>query len=184
MAVNLTSVPAGSEPLELSAPWRLLLLSDGSVTRHLQLLTGQETVVQCLEMRDIGEHHRGLPDDVEDIPAPLVQRQVLLHAGSVSGPPLVYAASWWNSSTVDQYLKDKSQPIWVSLSRGHVELYREVRQVYLGTSKELEHILGEEGPFWGRHYFFWHHGTPLTLIFEVFSNSLEGYLGPKYKGAS
>ena len=25
---------------QLSAPWRLLLLSDGSVTRHLQLLTG------------------------------------------------------------------------------------------------------------------------------------------------
>ena len=32
---------AGQCPVDqLSAPWRLLLLSDGSVTRHLQLLTG------------------------------------------------------------------------------------------------------------------------------------------------
>ena len=34
------------------------------------------------------------------------------------------------------------------------------------------------GPFWGRHYVFWHNGKPLTLIYEVFSTALEQYLGP------
>ncbi|MHC5832457.1 MAG: chorismate pyruvate-lyase family protein, partial [Nostoc sp.] len=33
------------------------------------------------------------------------------------------------------------------------------------------------GPFWGRHYLFWHHGQPLTLIYEVFSPYLTKYLG-------
>lgn len=34
------------------------------------------------------------------------------------------------------------------------------------------------GPYWGRHYVFWHNGKPLTLIYEVFSTALEQYLGP------
>lgn len=34
------------------------------------------------------------------------------------------------------------------------------------------------GPFWGRHYVFWHNGKPLTLIYEVFNTALESYLGP------
>jgi chorismate--pyruvate lyase len=34
------------------------------------------------------------------------------------------------------------------------------------------------GPFWARHYTFYVKGRPLTLIYEVFSNALEAYLGP------
>lgn len=40
--------------------------------------------------------------------------------------PLVYACSWWDAAQVDGYLQDRSKPIWVSLSQGQVELYREV----------------------------------------------------------
>lgn len=40
-----------------------------------------------------------------------------------------------------------------------------------------------EGPFWGRQYLFWHDGKPLTLIYEVFSNQLEQFLGnPRQPG--
>lgn len=55
---------------------------------------------------------------------------------------------------------------------------REVQIVYHGNNSELEHLLGSKGPFWGRQYFFWHNGKPLTLIYEVFSSSLEKFLGP------
>ena len=37
---------------------------------------------------------------------------------------------------------------------------------------------GRTGPFWGRQYLFWHDRKPLTVIHEVFSTSLERYLGP------
>lgn len=37
---------------------------------------------------------------------------------------------------------------------------------------------GQEGPFWGRSYVFWHDGRPLTIIYEVFSPRLQDYLGP------
>jgi len=42
----------------------------------------------------------------------------------------------------------------------------------------LESAFEQSGFFWGRHYLFWHHGKPLTLIYEVFSPYLTKYLGP------
>ena len=36
--------------LALSGPWRLLLLGDGSPTRHLQLLTGHPVEVELIAM--------------------------------------------------------------------------------------------------------------------------------------
>lgn len=51
-------------------------------------------------------------------------------------------------------------------------------QVYVGHSPRLEELFGVAGPFWGRHYTFWHDGQPLTLIYEVFSPRLTAYLGP------
>jgi chorismate lyase len=97
---------------------------------------------------------------------------------TASGQRLAYAASWWEASHVDEYLQNRSLPIWASLARLRTELYRDVQGLYYGESKALELAFGQEGPFWGRHYLFWHHGKPLTLIYEVFSPYLTQYLGP------
>jgi chorismate lyase len=78
---------------------------------------------------------------------------------------------------VDEYLENRSLPIWESLSRLHTELYRDVQGLYYGHSPELEIAFGEKGAFWGRHYLFWHARQPLTLIYEVFSPYLRKYLG-------
>jgi chorismate--pyruvate lyase len=74
--------------------------------------------------------------------------------------------------------QDRSQPIWVSLSRGQVELHRDIQTVFAGSAAPLEQHLGPGQPLWGRQYLFWHNGRPLTLIHEVFSRRLERYLGP------
>lgn len=92
----------------------------------------------------------------------------------------MYAASWWSASEVDHYLTDRDKPIWVSLSLGHIELYREIQHLWHGHSERCEELLGCKGPFWARQYFFWHNGKPLTLIYEVFSPRLEKYLGPAH----
>ena len=42
----------------------------------------------------------------------------------------------------------------------------------------LRREFGEQGPFWGRQYIFWHDSKPLTLIYEVFSPRLQRLLGP------
>lgn len=139
----------GSPLMGLAAPWRVLLLSDGSVTRHLELLTGRETTVDCLQMLPLPltapdeappsstsplaqQHHQQPPPPpppaARRVAPPLLQRQALLRAGG-EGAPLVYAASWWCSATVSDYLKDGARPIWVSLSMGQVEVFREILEV-------------------------------------------------------
>ncbi len=161
---------------QLSPAWQILLLGDGSPTRHLQLLTGEPTEVDVIDMSPVGIDRDSAPDAIELVPGPRLRRQVWLK--TASGQRLAYAASWWEASHVDEYLQNRSLPIWASLARLRTELYRDVQGLYYGESKALELAFGQEGPFWGRHYLFWHQGKPLTLIYEVFSPYLTQYLGP------
>ncbi len=160
----------------MSPAWQILLLGDGSPTRHLQLLTGEPTEVDVIDMSLIGLDADGAPEQIQAVPGPRLRRQVWLR--TPSGQRLAYAASWWEASHVDDYLQNRSLPIWASLARLRTELYRDVQGIYHGHSLSLETAFGLSGPFWGRHYLFWHHGQPLTLIYEVFSPYLAKYLGP------
>ncbi|MBK4728372.1 chorismate lyase [Oxynema sp. CENA135] len=160
----------------LAPGWQMLLLGDGSPTRHLKLLTGETTEVDVIDMSAIGTHPDGAPAIIKAVPAPHLRRQVWLR--TPSGQRLAYAASWWEAAHVDEYLQNRSIPIWDSLSRLHAELYRDVRGIHYGHSAILEKAFGQSGPFWGRHYLFWHQKKPLTLIYEVFSPYLTRYLGP------
>ena len=169
------SVQQGLPHTQLAPTWQILLLGDGSPTHLLQLLTGEQTEVDVIDMSLIDEKEDGAPDEIAAISEPRLRRQVWLR--TASGQRLAYAASWWNSGAVDDYLQNRSQPIWRSLSTLHTELYRDVRGVSCGYCPALEVEFGEKAPFWGRHYLFWHDGKPLTLIYEVFSPYLKKYLG-------
>jgi chorismate lyase len=170
-----TMVKQGLPHHQLSPAWQILLLGDGSPTRHLQLLTTEKTEVDLIDMSTIGRDNDGAPSQVEIIPEPRLRRQVWLR--TASGQRLAYAASWWDANHVDDYLQNRSLPIWESLSRLHTELYRDIQGIYYGHSPALEKAFQEKGPFWGRHYLFWHDRKPLTLIYEVFSPYLRKYLG-------
>lgn len=66
-----------TSPLSREHPlWRLLLLSDGSVTRHLQILTGSAVTVDCLSMEPVSTGDSGLPRAVAELEHPLLQREV------------------------------------------------------------------------------------------------------------
>ena len=160
---------------QLSPTWQMLLLGDGSPTHLLQLLTGERTEVDVIDMSLIGTKDDGAPEEIEVITEPRLRRQVWLR--TASGQRLAYATSWWNGSNVDEYLQNRSLPVWRSLSDLHTELYRDVRGIYYGHSSKLEAAFGHKAPFWGRHYLFWHDRQPLTLIYEVFSPYLQKYLG-------
>ena len=169
-------VKRGLPHTQLAPAWQLLLLGDGSPTRHVQLLTGELTEVDVIDMSPIGMSTDQAPAMMQMLPSPRIRRQVWVR--TASGQRLYYAASWWEASHVDEYLQNKSLPIWASLARLRTELYRDVQGIYYGNSEALESGFQEKGPFWGRHYLFWHHGQPLTLIYEVFSPFLTNYLGP------
>lgn len=163
---------------QLSPAWQMLLLGDGSPTRHLQLLTRERTEVDVIDMSPIGMDLDGAPDIIRMVPGPRLRRQVWLR--TASGQRLAYATSWWEASHVDEYLQNRSLPIWASLGRLRTELYRDIQGIYYGHSEPLETGFGQRGPIWGRHYLFWHHGKPLTLIYEAFSPHLTRYLGPMH----
>lgn len=169
------AVQQGLPHSQLAPAWQILLLGDGSPTRHLQLLTGEPTEVDVIDMSAIGMDLDNAPAQIQVVPGPRLRRQVWLR--TASGQRLAYATSWWEASHVDEYLQNKSLPIWLSLTRLRTELYRDVQGLYYGHSAELERAFGQTGPFWGRHYLFWHHGQPFTLIYEVFSPYLQKYLG-------
>jgi chorismate lyase len=170
------AVQMGLPHSQLAPAWQILLLGDGSPTRHLQLLTGEATEVDVIDMSIVGMDSDHAPPQIQVVPGPRLRRQVWLR--TASGQRLAYATSWWEASHVDEYLQNKSIPIWASLARLRTELYRDVQGLYYGHSAVLEQAFGHAGPFWGRHYLFWHHGQPFTLIYEVFSPYLEKYLGP------
>lgn len=169
------AVQTGLPHSRLAPTWQMLLLGDGSPTRHLQLLTGEPTEVDVIDMSPIGMNPDDAPDPIHMIPGPRLRRQVWLR--TASGQRLAYATSWWEASHVDEYLQNRSLPIWVSLAHQRTELYRDIRGVHYGNSVPLAAAFGDPGPFWGRYYLFWHHGHPLTLIYEIFSPYLANYLG-------
>ncbi|MBW4417998.1 MAG: chorismate lyase [Myxacorys californica WJT36-NPBG1] len=169
-------IQQGLPHTQLAPTWQMMMLGDGSPTHCLQLLTGERTEVDVLDMSPIGFATDHAPSSIEKVPGPRLRRQIWLR--TASGQRLGYATSWWELSHIDDYLQNRSQPIWLNLSRLRAELYRDIQGLYYGHSKALEEAFGHPGPFWGRHYLFWHHGQPLTLIYEVFSPYLEKYLGP------
>ena len=63
--------------------------------------------VECLEMRQLedGVDTSDLPQAISLLEGPLLQRQVLLHLPEPLNRAFVYAASWWNADTVEEYLK-------------------------------------------------------------------------------
>jgi chorismate lyase len=169
-------------------------------------MTGQTVTVECLEMQDVGLFSAQsipgkayIPQTEEEFRT--VRRQVFLKMSDEVERPYVYASSWWRRDVVDEYLKDRSKPIWTSLSSERTELFREIIELEHGHCGELEryavvdHVLdvgiffssiafsycrhfGCKGPFWARTYIFWHNQKPLTVIYEVFSPRLHEFLGP------
>ncbi|TCD58990.1 DUF98 domain-containing protein [Synechococcus sp. BS56D] len=161
-------------PWSLPGPWRLMLLGDGSPTRHLRLLTGHPVAVRLIAM-EADSTMEGAPREVRELDHPLLRRQVWLECGGIT---LAWAESWWNQTEAEQHLQDRNLPIWLSLTQGRSELFREVDGLALVQSHWLEEGFQATGPFWSRHYRFFRQGRELTVIREVFSPRLEDWLGP------
>ena len=166
---------------ELSGPWRLLLLGDGSPTRHLQSLTGIAVDVEVIAMEADNGQPQEAPAEVAELDQPLLRRQVWLRCGTQT---LAWAESWWNQGEAERHLQERNQPIWRSLTAKRAELYREVDGLALVVAPRLEEGFGHPGPYWSRHYRFFRGGRELTVIREVFSPALERWLGPAQHTAS
>eukprot|EP00038_Savillea_parva_P007701 m.171960 g.171960 ORF g.171960 m.171960 type:complete len:311 (-) comp13451_c0_seq1:176-1108(-) len=158
----------------LCGPWRLLLLGDGSPTRHLKLLTGIPVEVDVISMAADDKAIHEAPREISGLSPPLIRRQVWLRCGTTT---LAWAESWWNADLAAQHLAQRDRPIWHSLTANRAELYREVDGLAVVSAPHLEARFDCPGPYWSRHYRFFRGGKPLTVIREVFSPRLEDWLG-------
>jgi chorismate-pyruvate lyase len=173
----------------LRGPWRLLLLGDGSPTRHLESLTGLAVEIELIAMGPDSsfspERSGGVanppPEEISELKPPLLRRQVWLRCGEQT---LAWAESWWNQAQAEDYLRQKDQPIWHSLTSKRAELFREVDGLAKVDAPWLAERFGSPGPFWSRHYRFFRGGKELTVIREVFSPALETWLGPASSGGT
>lgn len=166
----------------LSGPWRLLLLGDGSPTRHLESLSGRPVEIELIAMAPDPPSRQGgaelggpPPPEIGELEGPLLRRQVWLCCG---GQTLAWAESWWNTGQAAAHLRERNLPIWRSLTARRAELFREVDGLAQVDAPWLEERFGSPGPFWSRHYRFFRGGRELTVIREVFSPALERWLGP------
>ena len=165
---------SGDGPKELPGPWRLMLLGDGSPTRHLRLLTGHEVQINLIAMQLDANPDNEAPLEISELKPPLLRRQVWLTCGPHT---LAWAESWWNYKEAEKHLQNKNQPIWHSLTKGRSELFREVDGLALVNADWLELKFEQPGPFWSRHYRFFRQERELTVIKEVFNPILETWLG-------
>ncbi|GMH43810.1 hypothetical protein BSKO_11744 [Bryopsis sp. KO-2023] len=156
--------------LALPPAVKMLLLSDGSMTRHIGLIRGEEVLVE-----PFGKPQRA---ELENIPelcwhkleGPIVEREVFLRTKTTE--PLMYATSWWNEETLSSYMKTMDKPMGTQLSARKVETHKEIDHVFLGESAQLSAALGEKGPFWGRLYTMWSGAKPICILYEVLSGRL------------
>ena len=170
-----TAFLVGNSLPTISGPWKLMLLGDGSPTRHLQLLTNHETKIRLISMQIDPLFKKEGPREIDQLKEPLIRRQVWIRNQNKN---LAWAESWWNTEQVSQNLKSKEEPIWKNLTQDRSELFREVDSISIVNSNWLEEEFCFEGPFWSRNYRFFRNKKPLTIIREVFNPLLETWLGP------
>ena len=151
-----------------------MLLGDGSPTRHLQLLTKQETKIELIGMNE-NNHFKGEgPKEIHQLKKPLIRRQVWIKNNERK---LAWAESWWNIEQVKVNLTNKKEPIWKNLTQDRSELFREIDTIGLVKSNWLEKEFSCKGPFWSRNYRFFRSRKPLTIIREVFNPYIERWIG-------
>ena len=78
-----------------------MLLGDGSPTRHLQLLTNQETKIKLISMQIDPLFIEEGPKELNQLNGPLIRRQVWIKNNNKN---LAWAESWWNEEQVNENL--------------------------------------------------------------------------------
>ncbi len=159
---------------EISGAWKLMLLGDGSPTRHLQLLTKEETKIELIGMNLNSNSYNEDPPEINQLKKPLIKRQVWIRNNNMT---LAWAESWWNTEAVNENLTNEKEPIWKNLTKDRSELFREVDTIAIVNADWLDKEFRSKGPYWSRNYRFFRNKKPLTIIREVFNPYIENWLG-------
>ena len=149
---------------------RMLLWTDGSMTKALEYLTLQSVGVTIVKEERVEEC------PCADMSGPYIRREVYLSAGDST---LEHAISYWNA---DQYQASMGSSNTVGIGRtlrgARMETYRqilEVRKVPMSPEVAIRLQGTPEDTFYQREYIIYKDGVPLTHLTETFSPRLLDY---------
>lgn len=155
---------------KITIPFRLLLFSDGSLTRHLQILSGYSIRIMIIKtsIAQLKDRHGNYI--YFTVPYPQISRQIwLVNEKNVK---VVYANSIWNQEAFNKYLTVPKIPIGKWIIDSEIDVFRYIYKIEYIYSINLENHFKCKGPFWTRYYFLIHDGEILASIQEVFSSNL------------
>jgi beta-ribofuranosylaminobenzene 5'-phosphate synthase len=160
----------------LSKAQRLLLMTDGSVTTLLEVLTGKPVVVKTLLQQVVkADMERAAALDVEE--GDNINYRVVVLKNDDSDQPLVYAESYTPVARLRKALRHDFMkadiPIGRIMTRRKIESRREIRRIEILSNEELSDLFGVPNnvPFLSRTYDIIHHDLVLIRISEIFPST-------------
>lgn len=148
----------------------MFLLSEGSLTKSIDSVTGKITQVKLINNQRIGVYHNCRLGDISSITKPQIYRQICL--GNPSNYKLVFASSWWNQQIFYEYMPKHNVPLGKMLIENELDLRREMHNIYCISSKRLEQFFRFRGNIWSRSYTLFNKNKPFVLVQEFLSPDL------------
>nr|YP_010335859.1 hypothetical protein MW631_pgp043 [Chroothece richteriana]UNJ14265.1 hypothetical protein [Chroothece richteriana] len=156
---------------DMPSCFKLLILSDGSLTRHLQLILNSTIQVE-IDMFDkhslLNYHYCGIHSV---IPGPRISRRIWLITEQKE--KVVYAHSIWPRNMFLRDFSNPDQSIGNWLIESEIDVFKYIYKIEYVYSYHLEQNFNSPGPFWSRYYFLVRNGCILTSVQEVFSPLLS-----------
>jgi beta-ribofuranosylaminobenzene 5'-phosphate synthase len=157
----------------LSKAQRLLLMTDGSVTTLLEVLTGKPVLVQTMLQQVVkADTERAATLDVEE--GDNVNYRVVVLKNDDSDKPLIYAESYTPVARLQQGLRHDLMkadiPIGRIMTERKIESRREIRDIEIVSNEELCELFGVPDTvlFLSRTYDIIRHDMVLMHIKETF----------------
>lgn len=162
--------------LELSKAQQLLLMTDGSVTTLLEVITGKPVVVTTLLQQVVeADAERASALDVEE--GDNINYRVVVLKNDGNHQPLIYAESYTPIARLKKEFRHDLMkadiPIGRIMNQRKIESRREIRRIEIVCNEEVSELFGvaQNVPLLSRTYDIISHDTVLIRITETFPST-------------
>ena len=162
--------------LELSKAQQLLLMTDGSVTTLLEVITGKPVVVTTLLQQVVeADAERASALDVEE--GDNINYRVVVLKNDDNHQPLIYAESYTPIARLKKEFRHDLMkadiPIGRIMNQRKIESRREIRRIEIVCNEEVSDLFGvaQSVPLLSRTYDIISHDTVLIRITETFPST-------------
>ena len=162
--------------LELSKAQQLLLMTDGSVTTLLEVITGKPVVVTTLLQQVVeADAERASALDVEE--GDNINYRVVVLKNDDNHQPLIYAESYTPIARLKKEFRHDLMkadiPIGRIMNQRKIESRREIRRIEIVCNEEVSELFGvaQNVPLLSRTYDIISHDTVLIRITETFPST-------------